>query len=46
MRKSRVMPDFFYALTFFPVGNETGLPLFMRDSWYATSMGAATAIEE
>jgi hypothetical protein len=35
-----------YALARFPAGSEATLPRFTRQSWYATSIGAATAIDE
>jgi hypothetical protein len=35
-----------YALARFPAGSEAILPRFTRQSWYATSIGAATAIDE
>ena len=36
----------FYALALFPAGREATLPRFTRQSWYATNIGAATAIDE
>ncbi len=35
-----------YTLARFPAGSVTDLPLLTRQSWYATSIGAATAIDE
>src|SRR6266852_7302047 len=35
-----------YAFAFFPAGSVATLPRFVRHSWYATSIGAATAIDE
>src|SRR5216683_7374964 len=35
-----------YAFAFFPAGSVATLPRFVRHSWYATSIGAAIAIDE
>jgi hypothetical protein len=48
-----LFPDYYigrrtdpYTLARLPAGNVTDLPLLTRQSWYATSIGAATAIDE
>jgi hypothetical protein len=33
-------------LAFFPAGSDAIFPRFTRHSWYATNIGAATAIDE
>ncbi len=45
---SFIVSDFycFYDLLRLAAGKATARPFFDRDSWYATSMGAATAMDE